>query len=312
MSSERSPHPDTGGTTSHTDLPQPPDSAPDGSRRARWPVAVRIVLAELALIAALGLVVAVSLIPPVRRLQESGQSAAGVVNSAAAVVNIVQCVLTMLVTVGLISLLMRYLDRRPMRETGWRWSKASLPLLALGLGLGAAINLSIALLLAAFGRARIVDVPWDELTTTLIVISVAMKLAQAFFLQGIPEELIFRGYLLQTLRERPKLAVAVSTGFFGIIHLLSMGGQETAVDRILYLAPATAFGFLAAVLVVRLRSLWPAVGVHAGFHLGNLILSFLGIDIGNAWGWLGLGLGYAIVGVLALRGHSWEPIRLER
>lgn len=146
-----------------------------------------------------------------------------------------------------------------------------------------------------------------------IVLGIIVKLAQAFFLQGIPEELLFRGYLMQTMRERPKLALLVSTVFFGILHLFSTGSQQNLGERFIYLLWPAGFGFCAAALVLRLHSLWPAIGIHAGSHLANLILQFTAINAGRPVTWITVGLAYFLVGALILRGVDWQrPISLHR
>lgn len=170
------------------------------------------------------------------------------------------------------------------------------------------------MILLAAGRFEIQPTDWSRATALLIVTTIASRLAQAFFLQGIPEELLFRGWLMQTMRDRPVAALVVSTLFFGVLHWLStMTSNMPTGDRLLYLIWPTGFGFLCAVLVLRLRSVWPAVGVHAGSHVASMLLGFAGISPENAWGWIFVGLGYFVAGAIFLRGIDWSrPIELSR
>ena len=69
-----------------------------------------------------------------------------------------------------------------------------------------------------------------------------------------------------------------------LLHLTSQGGQEGAVERVLYLAVPFGFGLLAAALVLRTGSLWSAVGVHGGLHVALTILTL----------WCGVGNGPAL------------------
>ena len=55
-----------------------------------------------------------------------------------------------------------------------------------------------------------------------------------FLLQAIPEEIIFRGWLIPSLGNT-KLAVALSVVTFGVIHIVSQGGQQNLVERFIYL-----------------------------------------------------------------------------
>lgn len=89
-------------------------------------------------------------------------------------------------------------------------------------------------------------------------------------------ELLCRGYLMQSLRSRPVLAVLGAAVVFTIPHLLSQGGQEKLGERFAYLAIPFGSALTAGVLGVALRSVWAAVGVHGGLHVANTPVSELG------------------------------------
>lgn len=131
-------------------------------------------------------------------------------------------------------------------------------------------------------------------------------------LQGIPEELVFRGYLMQLLRRHPSLACWVSATLFELIHLISNGGQQNVVDHVLYLAIPFGFGFLAAALVVRFRWVWAAVGIHAGFHVAGIPLQFLGLDAEGRHFWIAAGLVYLLAGLVILRNHGRTEVVIDR
>lgn len=274
--------------------------------RSRWPLVLRIALAPVALLLAMFSTVALLLVPGLAGKTEN--------QIAAATVNIVQCVMTFAVALLLLWLMMRFVERRPLRESGWRWSRSSLGLLGLGIGLSLLIGGGITLILFAAGKVEQHPVNWAEATIGVAIATTAARLAQAFFLQGIPEELLFRGWLMQTMRNRPVAAVIVSTVVFGALHWFSTSGAGMPVsDRLLYLIWPTGFGFLAAVLVLRLKSVWPAIGVHAGSHVANLLLGFMGLSPENSWGWIFIGVGYFVAGALFLRGIDWSrPVELSR
>lgn len=285
--------------SSEVTSPIPTADRPAGPR---FHPAVRLLLMLLMFLAAYALALLVSV--PFRLLGDS--------EIGGTAQNVVGCLLVLAFVVIGTGLLMRFVDRRPLRETGWLWTRSSLGLLGIGLGISVVIGVGFALVGRGLGVLEAVEIPWAELTTTAIVLAIIAKLAQAFALQGIPEELVFRGYLMQTLREHPKVALLVSTLFFGVIHLVSAGGQQNLTERFLYLIWPTGFGFCAAALVLRLRSLWPAVGIHAGSHVANLIIQFTGIAVEGPIGWVTVGLLYFLAGGLALIGHQWRPVSLER
>ena len=267
--------------------------------RPRLPWPLRVLLCLPALLVALFVpTIGLSLTPLGAVLAEN--------STRAAVVNIVLCAIVCVLAVLITMALMRWIDRRPMRETGWRWTGSSGRRRGAGIGLAVLIVVATTQLLAALGHLERIDVPWAEFGAAGVAITIASGLARAFLLQGIPEELLFRGYLMQTLRAHPRRALVVSTVFFGIIHIVSAGGQANLTERFIYLATPTGFGFLAAVLVLRLRSVWPAVGIHAGFHVGTMITGLTGVNTTDPGAWVAMGLVFSAAGLVGLRGSDWS------
>lgn len=207
-------------------------------------------------------------------------------------------------------LLTTRVDRRPFREVGLVVTSASLPALALGLLLSGAVVVLVNCPLAAAGLSRDIETTsWSQLAAALPSV-----LAAAFLLQGFPEELFFRGYVLSMFAARPVTAIAVSALVFGSLHLISGAGQQNVLERLIYLGPAAAFGLLAGSLVLLTRSLWSAVGVHAGFHVGSAVASVFGSGDGPA-NWIAQTVVYAAVAavVLALaRARLREPLVIDR
>lgn len=278
------------------------------NRPPRGPAWLRVALTPVVMLASL-LLAAVSLAPLAAfpnlaaRLNEPGN----VVGPFAVVAqNLLVLALVVLGTWLLVS----RLDRRTLRGTGWTWTRYSLPLLVLGLAMSAAVVLVAQLVAPSSGRT--VDVLREPVWATVIIM-----ITQAVLLQGIPEELLFRGYLMQTLRRRPLVALTTSTLLFGIIHLASSGGQQGWGERLVYLTTPTAFGFAAATLLLLTRSLWPAVGIHIGFHVATLLAAMLGMASTGPAVWVLTAVGYAATGAAALalwlhrKGHRTE-IRLDR
>lgn len=193
--------------------------------------------------------------------------------------------------------LMRWGDRRPLREAGWRWTRRSLLFLLLGIAIAVTVVVAAAITLDQTGLLRPQPVPGDAGTPLWLL--VCFGLSQAFLLQGIGEELVFRGHMMQVLRSRPVLALMVSTGFFTVIHLVSSGGQQNLAERFWYLMIPLGFGFAAGSLALLTRSLWSAVGIHGGFHTGGMICLLLGIGNGPVL-WVAWGVALLLVGAIAL------------
>ncbi|GMA38244.1 CPBP family intramembrane glutamic endopeptidase [Mobilicoccus caccae] len=271
---------------------------PDTGRPARrFHPAARVVLAALAML--------VSALSPLPLLLIPGAQAylnAATPEVAGAFI-IGMSVLPFLAAIGLVWLLMKYVDRRPMRESGVVWTRRSLPIFLGSIAAVVALVVACGLAVEATGLLR----EGGSLGGGALWMVILVALAQAFLLQGIPEEFIWRGYMLQTLSVRPWVAVLISAAGFASLHIISQGGQQNALERVLYLAVPFGFGLLAGALVVQTGSVWAAAGVHGGFHTGLLICSLLGVGNGPAF-WLASGGLLGIIGVVLL----WLPERRTR
>lgn len=117
-----------------------------------------------------------------------------------------------------------------------------------------------------------------------------------FLLQAIPEEIIFRGWLIPSLGST-KLAVALSVVTFGVIHIVSQGGQQNLVERFIYLIMPLGFAFAAAIVRLASHSVWAAIGVHGGLHISGTIMFFLPNE-SSPLQWTLLGVLWVLVGII--------------
>lgn len=290
-----------------TDRPASGETHAGGRPKPRLPWWLRVTVVPIgALLVAIYSSTVYHAVPGIGSIAESS-------GKAGLAFNIVACLTTALVAIGMAWLVMRFIDRRPLRETGLVWTRSSALTLLAGLGISLLVVGGLSLVLRLIGAVEPADAGWGQVSLGFAVMVVLARLAQAFLLQGLPEEVFFRGYILQTLRHRPVLALVMSTIVFGLIHLLSNGGQDNALDAGLYLIWPAGFGFCAAALAMRTRSLWAAVGVHAGSHTANLLLSFTGTNAEGRIGWIVVGLGYVVAGAVILRGwrRTWHQPGVE-
>lgn len=161
-----------------------------------------------------------------------------------------------------------------------------------------AVNLAVSGIVHALGLAGgnegIPDRPWWIIAATIF--------SQAFLLQGIPEEIIWRGWLFSSLGETRFAAVSSVLGFT-VLHLLSQGGQQNLLEHITYLAMPCGFAVTALIVRTISGSTWAAIGVHGGLHVANDMLSdWLHLPIGSIT-WVLQGLIWAAVGLLILAFH---------
>ena len=161
-----------------------------------------------------------------------------------------------------------------------------------------AVNLAVAGIVHALGLAGgnegMPNGPWWFIAAAIF--------SQGFLLQGIPEEIIWRGWLFSSLGET-RFAAVSSVLVFTVLHLISQGGQQNLLDHIIYLT--IPCGFAVAALIVRMvsGSTWAAIGVHGGFHVADdLLTDRLQLPVGSVT-WVLQGLIWAAVGLLILVFH---------
>ena len=147
------------------------------------------------------------------------------------------------------------LERRPIHSLGLglssRWWKELLG----GLALGVALLSLIVWGLVAVGAYRFAgpQESWGEAVRWGISIGLVC-LGIAFC-----EEYAFRGYLLQTLIQGVgfRAAAVLSSVAFMSIHIQNQGESPIGLFEVLL------FAILTLVLIVKTRSLWAAIGLHA-------------------------------------------------
>jgi membrane protease YdiL (CAAX protease family) len=89
-----------------------------------------------------------------------------------------------------------------------------------------------------------------------------LLLLLAFVAVGFYEELLFRGYYLQNLRDgiNPMIAVFATSAAFGLAHLGNLNASWTSTLGIF------AAGLFLAYAWLRTRALWLPIGIHIGWN----------------------------------------------
>jgi hypothetical protein len=223
-----------------------------------------------------------------------GRSITGLLLACAAMLLQYACA-TVVAYVG-VRLLVRYLDHQPPAMLKLRPTKTGM------IWFAAMIGVAMVIFLIAGGITILFDVAGEPLAqhgdqwwATLIIV-----LGMAFLLQGIPEEFIWRGWLLPSLGAKTSMrwAVGFSVVVFGSLHLVSRGGQSNALEHVIYLAMPLGFAYAAAMARLVANSTWAAVGVHGGFHTAMVFANVLPINnspilwalIGALWFAVGLAI----------------------
>ncbi len=104
----------------------------------------------------------------------------------------------------------------------------------------------------------------DMLQPTLV--SLALNILSTAVLPALIEEMIFRGYILNTLRlHGDGLAVVLSAVLFALFH-----------GNVLQIPFAFILGLVMGYLTVQTDSIWPAVLLHFSNNLMSVLLNFFG------------------------------------
>ncbi len=178
-------------------------------------------------------------------------------------------------------LLVRHLDRRSPQVLALKVSRRALVWLGAMVLLTFVVVLLSGLMTDLLGVARVTP-SWGQNTWWK---AIAVELVLGFLLQGIPEEVVWRGWLFQSLGGGRSAAVVSVLGFT-VMHLVSQGGQQGWVEHLLYLTPP--LGFATAAMAARWvsGSTWAAVGVHGGFHISDLLGKAMGLPVDDPISWV--------------------------
>lgn len=247
-------------------------TAPAPRSRRIASVAWRIALALLPL--ALGLTVATTLLPATRDPSDP----------TTLTIRIATGLAISTLTIAAIALLIRYADRKRMRDagltsirTGWRlaiWG-------AIVWTVPAAITFGV---LALLGSPLTVTVPALDLARTVLLVLFAVLLTEA-----LPEEAVFRGYVTTVLGAVTRgwsvivIQALLFTVFAGVLRQ-----NWNPLDLSLFLAMGVGFGYLRMIT----GSVWMPIGFHTAFQTGaQLVLTHDVVDFAGDIGAAMLALG---------------------
>ncbi len=160
-----------------------------------------------------------------------------------------------------IYLLVRWLDRQPFVSLGLRWDRQAIRDVAAGIGITFVMTGGIFLAEWAFGWLRVEGFLWQEMRWAQGLGQVGLAFF-LFLLVSWLEELVTRGYLLQTLADGLGLrwAVFLSSAFFGLAHLGNPNATWVSAAGIFFAGLFLAYGYTST------RQLWLPIGLHWGWN----------------------------------------------
>ncbi|MDR4534495.1 CPBP family intramembrane glutamic endopeptidase [Glutamicibacter sp. PS] len=125
---------------------------------------------------------------------------------------------------------------------------------------------SVFALLTLLGQSLEVQASAGQLWGTVALVGVAVLLSEA-----IPEELVFRGYVMAVLGERLHgwWVISIQAALFAGLAFVLRGGVDL-LDFSLFITMGVVFGYLRQVT----GSVWTSIGIHAAFQSGaQLVLT---------------------------------------
>jgi len=155
----------------------------------------------------------------------------------------------------------RGLDRRSFRSLGFDRAAGWRRDLLAGLAIPIPLFGLIYLFELGAGWLDFQSWGWTEGGVLATAAGVLLMLV-AFVAVGFYEELLFRGYYLQNLKDGTNLGVAVfaSSAAFGLAHLGNLNASLTSTLGIF------AAGLFLAYAWLRTRALWLPIGIHIGWN----------------------------------------------
>lgn len=171
-----------------------------------------------------------------------------------------RAILATVLTVPLIWLARRYLDRRPWESLGvatmytaWRQMLAGMGLWFAAAALGAVVALTI-------GGVQ-VDIT-GPLSRELLLLAVGLPVL-VFLYEALPEELIFRGYFYRNLAgSLPRWQAVVVQAALFTLWGAAIGAAGSAERLVIFFTFSVALG----ILRVLTGTIWAGVGYHVAFQ----------------------------------------------
>lgn len=154
----------------------------------------------------------------------------------------------------------RWLDRKPFLELGLNWTPEAGRDLAFGTLLPAALFAGIYVVEWAAGWLTFHGWAWEMGPSRVIPQLIAWLVI--FLIVGYQEELLSRGYHLQTLIDGLNLtwAVVISSSVFAILHIFNPSADLTSTLGIFAAGLFLAYGW------IRTGQLWVPIGIHIGWN----------------------------------------------
>jgi membrane protease YdiL (CAAX protease family) len=170
-------------------------------------------------------------------------------------------ILNFIIITGSVYVARRWLDKRSFESLGLKLDKRTLLDILAGIAITFVQMGFIYILMLSLGWLTFEGFAW-EFDPINVVISSALTFFIAFIFVGWNEELLSRGYHLQTIASGLNLfwGVIISSAVFGLLHLGNPNATWVSAAGIFFAGVYLAYGY------IRTKQLWLSIGLHIGWN----------------------------------------------
>jgi membrane protease YdiL (CAAX protease family) len=167
----------------------------------------------------------------------------------------------LIVVTSAIYIARRFFDRRSFASLGLHLNKQTLSDIVLGIVIAFVVMSIVYIIEHSLGWLTFESFAWQSVSSSE-VLSQTLRGFLVYAHTGFKEELIFRGYVLQTLVSGLNLfwGVVISSLYFGIEHLSNPHSSWMSTAGIVIIGLFFAYGYL------RTGQLWLPIGLHFGWN----------------------------------------------
>ena len=170
-------------------------------------------------------------------------------------------VLNFLIITGSVYVARRWLDKRSFESLGLKLDRHTLIDLLTGIGITFVQMGFIYVVMLSLGWLTFEGFAWEFDPVNVVVMGV-LSFFVVFIFVGWNEELLSRGYHLQTIASGLNLfwGVVISSAVFGLLHLGNPNATWVSAAGIFFAGVYLAYGY------IRTRQLWLPIGLHIGWN----------------------------------------------
>lgn len=182
-------------------------------------------------------------------------------NTGTSTASILNQILNLIAITGSVYIARRWLDKRSFESLGLKLDRQAWVDIFAGIGMTFVQMGFIFAVMLGLGWLTFSGFAWDFDPIGTVVTNVLMFFV-VFVFVGWNEELLSRGYHLQTLASGLNLfwGVIISSAVFGILHLGNPNATWVSAAGIFFAGLFLAYGY------IRTKQLWLPIGLHLGWN----------------------------------------------